>query len=69
MSWKPVAAPFEDRMILAFEAAKVERERRGTWNHRMVAAACDDWAVDPGDWGDMFDTVLGAMQSAFPNGE
>lgn len=56
-----IVAPFEDRMQLAYEAARLDRERRGYANRNTIAAVVDDWSTDPEDFMAMFETVFDAV--------
>jgi len=58
-------APFEDRMLLAFEALVMDRERLGTWSQSTIVEIVDLYALSVADFGEMTEVLLHAAESFF----
>jgi hypothetical protein len=58
-------APFEDRMLLAFEALVMDRERLGTWSQYTVVEVVDLYVVGVADFGEMTEVLMHAAESYF----
>lgn len=58
-------APFEDRMLIAFEALVLDRERMGSWSQYSVVAIVDRFVVDVAEFGDMTEVVMSAAETTF----
>lgn len=58
-------APFEDRMLLAFEALVIDRERMGMWSPQTAVEVVDLYAVSFADFGEMIEVIVPAAESTF----
>jgi hypothetical protein len=58
-------APFEDRMLLAFEALVIDRERMGSWSQYTVVEIVDLYAMSVAEFGDMTEVVMSAAETTF----
>lgn len=59
------AAPFEDRMLLAFEALVMNYERMGSWSQHTVVDAVDLYSINIEDFSAMFDVLIHAAEATF----